>query len=95
MQGISAREHQFLLEAFQRFEQMALIVENKISTEEDSKAREGMAELKNMYHRFKILFSELDQCTKEYEVKRKLVQRILSKSIRKMNPEIRKKNPYI
>ena len=95
MQGINARDHQSLLAIFQKFEQMALIAKSKISIEDDNKAREEMQELKNMYYKFKILFSELDQCTKDYDVKRRSVQRILNKNIRKMQPEIVKKNVYI
>ncbi|MFP9097946.1 hypothetical protein ACLI09_02735 [Flavobacterium sp. RHBU_24] len=78
------------MRAFCRFEELSSIVKNKTSIEEDSITREGIAKLAENYQKYKSLLSELEQCTKEYVKKKKSVQGVMFKSIRKMNTEIGK-----
>lgn len=85
MQGIDAKEHKNMLEAFRRFEELSSVIKDKISIEEEINTREGMEELIGTYQHFKYLLSELEMCIKGYEKKRKSVQSIMYKSIRKMN----------
>jgi hypothetical protein len=92
VQGIDAKEHKNMLEAFRRFEELSSVIKDKITIEEEIKTREGMEELRDTYQHFKYLFSELEMCIKGYEKKRKSVQSIMYKSIRKMNSGIRKKS---
>ncbi|WP_163401431.1 hypothetical protein, partial [Flavobacterium fluviatile] len=92
MQGIDTNEHKNMLEAFRRFEELSSVIKDKITIEEEIKTREGMKELIGTYQHFKYLLSELESCKKGYEKKRKSVQGVLYKSIRRMNSEI-KKNP--
>lgn len=92
MQGIDAKEHKNMLEAFRRFEELSSVIKDKISIEEEIKTREGMEELIGTYQHFKYLLSELETCIKGYEKKRKSVQSVMYKSIRKMNSGIRKKS---
>ncbi|WP_281310426.1 hypothetical protein [Flavobacterium flavigenum] len=92
MQGIDAKEHRNILEAFRRFEELSSIIKDKITIEEETKTREGMEELTDTYSQFKHLLSELETCIKSYEKKRKSVQSVMYKSIRKMNAEVQKKS---
>jgi hypothetical protein len=90
MRGISAKEHEQLLDAFRKFELLVSEARVKMNLEDNIKTREGVAELSSSYRHFRFLLSELELCTKEYEKRRKTVQNILYKSIRKMNTEMRK-----
>jgi hypothetical protein len=83
MQGIDKREHQNLLDVFQKYEQMSLIIP-KIEWEEDVKIRSDMAELAVLYKSFKSLLAELERCTKDYEHKKKVTRSILHKNLRKL-----------
>ncbi|MFB9110325.1 hypothetical protein [Flavobacterium gyeonganense] len=92
MQGIDAKEHRNILEAFRKFEELSSVIKDKITIEEETKTREGMDELTDTYSQFKHLISELETCIKGYEKKRKSVQSIMYKSIRKMNSEMQKRS---
>ena len=92
MEGINAKDHENIMRAFRRFEELSSIVKNKTSIEEDSMTREGMAKLADNYQKYKSLLSELEQCTKAYVKKKKSVQGVMFKSIRKMNTEVGKKS---
>lgn len=92
MQGIDAKEHRNILEAFRRFEELSSVIKDKITIEEETKTREGMEELTDTYSQFKYLLSELETCIKGYEKKRKSVQSVMYKSIRKMNSEVQKRS---
>lgn len=92
MQGIDAKEHRNILEAFRRFEELSSVIKDKITIEEETKTREGMEELTDTYSQFKNLLSELETCIKGYEKKRKSVQSVMYKSIRKMNSEVQKRS---
>lgn len=89
MKGISAKDHEYMLEAFRRFEELTSVAQ--LAVEEDIRTREGMEEITVLYRNFRKLLSELDQCTKEYENRRKVVQSVMYKNIRKMNSQIRNK----
>lgn len=91
MQGINAKEHQSMLDAFHKFEELSLVIKENITKEEESYNRKGMEDLIGTYHQFKYLLAELESCTKEYAKKKKAVQRVLFKSIRRMNAEMRKR----
>lgn len=90
MQGIDAKDHKNMLKAFRRFEELSSVIKDKITIEEEIKTREGMEELRGIYQHFKYLLSELETCIKGYESKKKSVQSVLYKSIRKMNSELEK-----
>lgn len=92
MQGISAKEHESMLEGFRKFEYLSLKMEDKVLIKEDTLTREGMAELTETYNRFRVLLSELETCTKEYSKQRKFIQSVMYKRIRKMNTEINKRS---
>ncbi|MFD1604462.1 hypothetical protein ACFSJW_13720 [Flavobacterium artemisiae] len=92
MQGIDAREHKNLLETFRRFEELSSEFNDRITIEEETKTREGIKELTGNYSQFKNLVSELETCIKGYEKKRKSVQSVMYKSIRKMNSDVQKKS---
>ncbi len=91
MQGINAKDHEYMMNAFRRFEELSLTVKDKTSIQENFLTCQGMAELADNYQKYKSLLSELEQCTKAYITKKKSVQGVMYKSIRKMNTEIRKK----
>lgn len=93
MQGINAKEHQNVIEAYRKFEELVKIVENKLPQEEDNKTRKGMEEIRSLYFKFCSLLSELNHCTQQYEKKKKVVQSRMYKNIRKMSSELRKKGP--
>lgn len=92
MQGISAKEHEGMLEGFRKFEDLSLKIKNKDVTKEDILTRDGMAELTETYYRFKVLLSELEKCTKEYSKQRKFIQSVMYKRIRKMNSEVNRRS---
>lgn len=94
MRGINTKEHQVIVEAFKKFEQLASITAQTLSDEEDHKTRQGVEELKMLHLRFRNLLTELDNCTRRYEEKRKAVQSVMYKSIRKMNTELKRKHQY-
>ncbi len=94
MRGINTKEHQVIVEAFKKFEQLARISAHTLSVEEDHKTRQGVEELQMLHLRFRNLITELDGCTKQYEEKRKAVQSVMYKSIRKMNTELKRKHHY-
>ncbi|WP_294818506.1 hypothetical protein [uncultured Flavobacterium sp.] len=95
MQGISAKEHQMMVAAFYKYEQMAQVAQSSISDEEDTKAREGIAELQNLHSDFCRLLSELEVCVKNYQTRRRSVQSLMHRCIRKMNPEVKKRRRYL
>ncbi len=90
MQGISAKEHESIVAAFRKFEELSLNF--KAPPEEDMHTRNGMKELTNTYNRFRYLLSELEVCTKEYTKQKKTVQSTMYKRIRKMKSEMQKSN---
>ncbi|MEO4005700.1 MULTISPECIES: hypothetical protein [unclassified Flavobacterium] len=94
MRGINTKEHQVIVEAFKKFEQLARISTHTVSVEDDHKTRQGVEELQMLHLKFRNLITELDNCTKRYEEKRKAVQSVMYKSIRKMNTELKRKHQY-
>jgi len=86
MQGIDKREHLNLLDIFQKYENMSLIIA-KTQCEEDAKIRTDMAELTVLYNNFKLLLAELERCTRDYESKKRATRSILHKNLRKLNTE--------
>ena len=92
MQGISAREHENIVATFKKFEELSHVFKNSVSFEEDLDTRKNMAELTDIYNRFRMLLSELEVCTKEYTRQKKSVQSMMYKRIRKMKSEMQKKN---
>lgn len=90
MQGIHAKDHKILMEVFKKFEQLQIAVPDKISSEENAKIKEGMAEVMMLYVRFQELFHELGQCTKRYERQKKILQSNMYRNIRKMNSVVTK-----
>lgn len=95
MQGINAKEHQMLVESFKKFEKLSHLVKQPINKEEDAITKEGIKELRNLYLHFNALLIELESCTKSYEKKKKSIQSIMNKNIRKMSSELKKKNIHI
>ena len=91
MQKISKREHQSMIEAFRKFDELTRLVKYQINEGEDLITREGIKELRTLYNRFYTLLQELDSCAKSYEKEKKKIQRVLNKNIRKMNSEFKKK----
>jgi hypothetical protein len=91
MQGINSREHRILLAAFHKFEYLSKIAKDKIEIDEDDNTRKAMEELDALYDKFQMLYVELERCTKTYELKKKSVRSIINKSIRKLAPEMVKK----
>jgi hypothetical protein len=89
MQGIDQREHLNLLDVFQKYENMSLIIA-KTECEEDAKIRTDMAELSLLYNNFKLLLAELERCTRDYESKKRATRSILHKNLRKLNTENKK-----
>lgn len=89
MQGIDNREHLNLLEVFQKYENMSLIIA-KTEGEEDAKIRKEMAELTVLYNSFKRLLHELERCTRDYELKKRATRSILHKNLRKLKLENKK-----
>ncbi|WP_281234034.1 hypothetical protein [Flavobacterium gelatinilyticum] len=87
MQGIDNREHQSLLDVFQRYRSLSGGV--KVDEAEDFKIYQSMTELDILYCSFKVLISELERCTKEYEQKKKMTRSIIHKNIRKVIRETR------
>lgn len=87
-------EHQVIVEAFKKIEQLARISAHTVSAEGDHKIRQGVEELQMLHLKFRNLITELDNCTKRYEEKRKAVQSVMYKSIRKMNTELKRKHQY-
>lgn len=90
MQGINAKDHEYMMGAFRRFEELSSVVKNNTSIEEDFRIREGIAKLADNYQKYKSLLSELEQCTKAYVKQKKSVQGVMFKSIRKMNTQLGK-----
>lgn len=86
MQGIDKREHLNLLDIFQKYENMSLIIA-KTECEEDAKIRTDMAELTILYKNFMLLLAELERCTRDYESKKRATRSILHKNLRKLNTE--------
>lgn len=95
MQGISAKEHQLIMANFNKYEQMAMIARGKISDEEDTKTREGIAELRKIHTDFQRLLREMHTCVKDYENRRKSLQSVMHRCIREMNSEVEKKERYL
>lgn len=89
MQGIDKREHLNLLDVFEKYEHMSLIIA-KIEGEQDAKIRQDMAELAVLYNNFKLLLAELERCTRDYELKKRATRSILHKYLRKLNIENKK-----
>ena len=89
MQGIKAKDHERMIEAFEKFKELASVI--PLPTEQRSGVCEGINELTELYVSFCRLFSELDQCAKNYETRRKVVQTMMYKNIRKMNTQIRRR----
>ncbi|WP_409416581.1 hypothetical protein [Flavobacterium sp. PS2] len=94
MQGINSREHRILLTAFHKFEYLSKISQNKIEETEDEKTRKAMEELDALYDKFQLLYVELEKCTKAYEFKKKSVRSIINKSMRRLVPEVQKRDQY-
>ncbi|MEP6804195.1 MAG: hypothetical protein ABI892_06720 [Flavobacterium sp.] len=90
MQGINSKEHRILLNAFHKFEHLSTIHKNKIEEAEDARTRKAMEELDALYDKFQLLYTELERCTKAYEVKKKSTRSIINSNIRKMNPVTQK-----
>ncbi|MFH7000630.1 hypothetical protein [Flavobacterium bizetiae] len=86
MQGIDKREHLNLLDAFQKYENMSLIIATA-ECEEDTKIRTDIAELTVLYNNFKLLLAELERCTRDYESKKRATRSILHKNLRKLHTE--------
>lgn len=91
MQGINAKEHQNVIEAYRKFEELVKIVENKLPQDEDNKTRKGIEELRNLYFKFHSLLNDLSHCTQQYEQRKKIVQSGMFKSIRKMKSQLKNK----
>ncbi|QOG00695.1 hypothetical protein [Flavobacterium sp. MDT1-60] len=86
MQGINSSEHRILLAAFRKFEQMSAISRNKVEENEDANTRRAMEELDALYDKFQILFAELENCAKQYELKKKSTRSIINRCLRKLIP---------
>lgn len=84
MQGINSKEHRILLNAFHKFEHLSTIHQNKIEEVEDARTRKAMEELDALYDKFQLLYTELEQCTKAYEIKKKSTRSIISSCLRKI-----------
>lgn len=95
MQGINAKDHQALLATFNKFEQMATIAEDYISSEDNLKTREGVAELHSIYNDFKQMMQQLQYCVQQYEDRRRSVQSRLNRSIRQMNSKVQARKRYL
>ena len=95
MQGINAKEHQNFLDAYKKFEKLLEAVENKLPEEENKRTKEGIEELRHLYFKFHSLLNDLSNCTQYYEKRKKIVQSVMFKSIRKMKSELRNKGENI
>lgn len=89
MQGIDNREHRKLIEVFEKYKHTSIAVKETI--EEDAKIYQNMDELDVLYHSFKVLLSELQRCTRDYELKKKTTRSIIHKNLRKLNAASEKK----
>ncbi|CAD0007743.1 MULTISPECIES: hypothetical protein [Flavobacterium] len=95
MQGINSKEHRILLAAFHKFEYMSKMAAEKIEQEEDAETRKAMKELDALYDRFQVLFAELEKCTRDYEIKKKSVRSMISRSIRKLIQQCKSDNGIV
>lgn len=91
MQGINGKEHQALIESYKKFEELTDLVKYLINEEDERHTKEGIKEVRLLYLKFQTLLKELESCTKTYEFKKKSLQSILGKNIRKMNSELKRK----
>lgn len=90
MQGIDNIEHRKLIQIFEKYKYEAAAL--KAASEEDAKICRNMEELDVLYNCFKVLLSELQRCTREYEVKKKSTRSIIHKNLRKIKAEVEKKS---
>lgn len=92
MQGINSKEHRILLTAFHKFEHLSTVYKNKIEESEDARTRKAMEELDALYDKFQLLYTELEKCTKAYEVKKIATRSMINRSVRKLIPIAQKNN---
>jgi len=94
MNGINSREHRILEAAFDKFEAMSSAFPYIIEESQDAAIREGMESLEKLYEKYKMLYTELEKCIRDYEVKKKKVRTAVNKGNRKLNG-ILIKNPIV
>ncbi|MFD1604466.1 hypothetical protein ACFSJW_13740 [Flavobacterium artemisiae] len=92
MNGINSREHRVLAVAFDKFEAMSSAFPYLLEEPQEADIREGMESLERLYEKYNMLYSELERCIREYEVKKKKVRAAVNKGNRKLLCELQK-NP--
>lgn len=85
MKRIDTKEHQDLMDVFERYKKFYDLYGNITITEDDDKiVRQRIAELQGTYDYYQILLFELSKCLRNYQSTNALLRTKMSSPVRKM-----------
>lgn len=90
MQGIKSTQHQDILKALEKFDNLIPDFGTIIPQDREAFIRNKAAELKGTYDYYKILLKELEHCIHSYEGVHESLRKVVYPSVRKMYTKSRK-----
>jgi len=91
MQGIKPTQHQDILRALEKLDNLIPDFGSIIPEDREVFIRDTAAELKGIYDYYNILLKELEQCINTYEVMHESLRKVVYPYVRKMNTKSRNK----
>ena len=90
MQGIKSTQHQYILKALEKFNDLAPVFGSIVPEDREAFIRDKAAELKGTYDYYQLLLKELEQCIQSYEGMHESLRKVVYPYVRKMNTQIQK-----
>lgn len=91
MQSLKSTQHQDILKALEKFDDLVPDFGTIITEEREAFIRDKAAELKGTYDYYQLLLKELEHCIRSYEGMHESLRKVVYPSVRKMYTQSRKK----
>ena len=91
MQGIKPSQHQDILKALEKFDDLLTNFGSIIPEDRETFIRDKAAELKGTYDYYQILLKELEQCIHSYKGMHESLRKVVYPCVRKMYTRSRNK----
>jgi len=90
MQGIKPSQHQNILKALEKFNDLVPHFGTGVSEDREEFIRTKAAELKGTYDYYQLLLKELEQCIQSYEGMHESLRKVVYPCVRKMYTKSKK-----
>ena len=90
MQGIKPSQHQDILKALEKFDDLVPNFGTVVTEDREEFIRTKAAELKGTYDYYQLLLKELEQCIQSYEGMHESLRKVVYPCVRKMYTKSKK-----